>query len=179
MSELNWNEALKGWKVTFSIGHRPSDRWEVYTPKGCGGVVAVDSVTDWTVRELLDRMSAAPIAEPSPWTGGGLPPVGTVCEVNDQRSESWTKVDSILAHAHTAGRDVAVFQIGDYIAFSPADRFRPIRTPEQIAEEERKAAYKGMLHDLAAVLGISNIDERECDVLHALVEAGYRKAGDA
>lgn len=142
MSDIDWNSALKGWEVKFSHDG-PGVRWFVGKPSGYSNVVTCREVDNHVVSDLLDQMARASIAtptEPSPWTGDGLPPVGGVCEVNDQRSGSWTKVDSILAHAHTAGRDVALFQIGDYIAYSPADRFRPIRTPEQIAEEERKAA---------------------------------------
>lgn len=113
------------------------------------------------------------------WTGDGLPPVGEVCEVNDQRSGSWTKVDSILAHAHTAGRDVAVFQIGDYIAYSPADRFRPIRTPEQIAEEERVAAVDEMINAVSKANPQCITIAQARITCMALYDAGYRKAGDA
>lgn len=170
MSELNWNEALKGWKVTFSIGHRPSDRWEVYTPKGCGGVVAVDSVTDWTVRELLDRMSATPVVEPSPWTGDGLPPVGTVCE--------WFSEDYGWLGGRVVGHDgsVSVISHNDGYTGCHPHQVRPIRTPEQIAEEERKAAVMEIAKTVHAWIP-SSVDSMFA--AHAIWDAGYRKAGDA
>lgn len=164
MSELNWNEALKGWKVTFSIGHRPSDRWEVYTPKGCGGVVGVDSVADWTVRELLDRMSAAPVAELTPWTGDGLPPVGVEVEWHECQQTGWQRVTVLAYHGDEAW--IAPAGKPSIVVGNPAN-FRPIRTPEQIAEEERNAA----------IVEIGRLFSEGGPA--AIYFAGYRKAGDA
>lgn len=111
------------------------------------------------------------------WNGTGLPPVGTVCEVD--YCEQWHQCE-VIAHFQQRVGMVAAFTVdmGDGAkaldAFG-AEYFRPIRTHEQIAAEERDMAYRGMIDDLASVMGISNIDQRECDVLHALVGAGYRK----
>ena len=69
------------------------------------------------------------------WDGTGLPPVGTVCEVEDEDG-NWHEC-RILAHY----LDDAVFSPdpdyphGAYDGL-PAGRFRPIRAPEQIASEE-------------------------------------------
>ncbi|MDG9785249.1 hypothetical protein [Metapseudomonas otitidis] len=115
------------------------------------------------------------VEKPFVWTGDGLPPVGVEVEWHECQQTGWQRVTVLAYHGDEAW--IAPAGKPSIVVGNPAN-FRPIRTPEQIAEEERNAAYKGMLHDLAAVLGISNIDERECDVLHALVDAGYRKAGD-
>lgn len=85
------------------------------------------------------------------WNGEGLPPVGCECEVNDERTDSWSLVDSVLAHACVHGRDVAVFQIADYIGYSPTDRFRPIRTE---AERRRESSVD-------AICDILRVD-RDC-----------------
>lgn len=90
----------------------------------------------WEVGKCLeeqDKVIQYRIHKQHGWNGEGLPPIGCECEVNDERTDSWSLVDSVLAHACVYGRDVAVFQIADYIAFSPADRFRCIRP-----EAERK-----------------------------------------
>lgn len=124
---------------------------------------AVMSITDEQIAEIPRQ----PV-----WSGDGLPPVGTTCE-------AW--------HNGSAQGVVEVRYAGDFMVLWNVElkheqcsaakdySFRPIRTPEQIAAEERDKAYRGMIDDLAAVMGISNIDQRECDVLHALVDAGYRK----
>ncbi|WP_288659500.1 MULTISPECIES: hypothetical protein [Pseudomonas] len=82
----------------------------------------------------------------SKWNGpeDGLPPVGTVCELQDA-----TEV-RILAHTKRAGAPVAVYQCTDSesIEAYTASFFRPIRTPEQIAAEERDKAIKEMADDL-------------------------------
>lgn len=134
----------------------------------------------WTTDSALDIYQDTFIIKPAEdrkvvWDGNGLPPVGTVCEIK-HASLGWTQCEIVAHKTNDGGTKYAIAWIdSNTLDQSQGLRFRPIRTPEQIAEEERKAAYKGMLHDLAAVLGISNIDERECDVLHILVEAGYRK----
>ncbi len=105
------------------------------------------------------------------WSGEGLPPVGSDCEVNDERVGLWAKVDEVLAHSRIAGKDVAVFQIGDYIAYSPADRFRPLRTPEQIAEEARDREVDEMI----TLIGDVGDNPSWPDIAATLHEAGYRK----
>jgi hypothetical protein len=82
-----------------------------------------------------------------PWTGEGLPPVGTVCEHQPYKDqEGWRKVE-IIAHKNT-GLPVAVFwdEVGQRATYSSHEAFRPVRTPKQIAVEEREAALEEMTH---------------------------------
>lgn len=113
------------------------------------------------------------------WSGAGLPGVGSTCEVNDERTGLWAPVDSVLAHAHVHGRDVAVFQIGDYIGYSPADRFRPARTPEQIAAEEREKARTEVLNAMTEGGKLSDETEEQWQyrlkVVGEMLDLGYRK----
>jgi len=96
-----------------------------------------------------------------PWTGTGLPPVGTVCRIPDNAScgndflKQFEGLEiKIIAHNLSKnGTEVAVFR---YEASNGAERyhalcdnpdfpnFEPIRTPEHIAAEERKAAIDAM-----------------------------------
>jgi hypothetical protein len=130
-----------------------------------------------------DDLSTMPrlIARPVPWNGEGLPPVGTICafcRFPATPEAEWQKVKIVAHWSEGLQVPVAVFMS---TSFAPqadqaiAECFRPIRTAEQIEAEERDAAYKGMVDDLSAAIGISNINRRECDVMHALAEAGYRK----
>lgn len=102
------------------------------------------------------------------WNGEGLPPIGCDCEVNDERTDSWSLVGSVLAHACVHGRDVAVFQIADYIGYSPTDRFRPIRTE---AERKREEVSVALFYAI-------NWNHQDGPVSESRME-DYRKAYDA
>ena len=105
------------------------------------------------------------------WSGEGLPPVGVVCEVD--WCEEWHKCE-VIAHFQQRCGMVAAFtvEISDGVkslyAFG-ADSFRPIRTPEQIAADEREAAILDMER-------ICRIGDFGSGGLAALYDAGYRKA---
>ena len=117
---------------------------------------------------------------PKPWTGEGLPPVGTVCEwagPNSDGPDGWVFTESKVV-AYTDCKAFVIMQKqGCWPVVNHVNncQFRPIRTPEQIKAEEREQAYQTMVADLSAAIGLSNIDIRECDVLHALADAGWRK----
>lgn len=81
-------------------------------------------------------------AEPE-WTGEGLPPVGMDCEWKGITRNGWAKV-SIIAHGKEEGDFVAIAQAENEVVLGASDRFRLIRTPEQIAAEKRDAAIKEM-----------------------------------
>lgn len=79
-----------------------------------------------------------PVERPAePWTGGGLPPVGTDCEMYYGPGYEAVR---ILAH----DEDRAVFRYltglkkGGYgAATAEADTFRPMRTAEELAREAK------------------------------------------
>ena len=81
-------------------------------------------------------------AEPE-WTGEGLPPAGMDCEWKGITRNGWAKV-SIIAHGKEEGDFVAIAQAENEVVLGASDRFRLIRTPEQIAAEKRDAAIKEM-----------------------------------
>lgn len=129
-------------------------------------------------------------AESSPaWVGVGLPPIGIDVEVLSEYSHP--RFDRfigqqvhIVAHDVINGDPVAVFRMPidgddaeqDYHAMV-AKSFRPIRTPEQIAADERERQVKSMLDfDLLnpkADIGVGMLSRKEfCE---ALYDAGYRK----
>ena len=103
------------------------------------------------------------------WNGEGLPPVGTVCEVQTWVNREWRKT-TVLAHhlgfaVHswsTDGDDIEV-------EVAPAADFRPIRTPEQIAAEEQEKIEEEIQR--ICVDGENN----GVPFFRALYDAGYRK----
>jgi hypothetical protein len=109
---------------------------------------------------------------PAPWTGEGLPPVGTVCEWHGPNS------DGPNGWVYTASRVVAYTEDHLFVCMQAPScwpvvqridncEFRPIRTPEQIAAEEIETIFKWMVNR-DSERGLRGIAED----LHA---DGYRK----
>jgi hypothetical protein len=106
------------------------------------------------------------------WTGEGLPPVGTVCEFNDGCGGGYKKVEVMYVSAMTVlvkfdgspNEDVEG-------AYSPHESlyFRPIRTPEQIAAEEREA----VINEMVTVINGAHAEGKT--LAQAMYDAGYRK----
>lgn len=98
------------------------------------------------------------------WNGEGRPPVGTVCEYQTTSwpAEQW-EVREIRYisdyHVVTAEEDGVERSVCAEIA-----RFRPIRTPEQIAAEERVKACQQWLDNIATAYGADVADKCE-DIL--------------
>lgn len=95
----------------------------------------------------------------APWNGEGLPPVGTVCEiVADNPHEIFAHHMGapvrIIAHdIDSEGDTVAVYAWDDGEGCNEyhgllAECFRPLRTAEQIAADEREAAVAAALSDI-------------------------------
>ena len=135
-------QVMGGWKVWYQ------GFWQTATPAYSG--IDVDSF----------------VSRPKPWYGQGLPPVGTICEVRDQGA--WHKVkiigkdeDGYLVYRSNEWRDHPYDG-----CFTPED-FRPIRTPEQIAAEEREKA----IHEIEDL--IAGYSYGKCAEI--LYQAGYRR----
>lgn len=80
------------------------------------------------------------------WDGDSLPPVGIECEHSDSENKNdspdggWKKVKIVGHHQFHADEYVcAIWVSGVEVSYSSAgEHFRPIRTQEQIAAEERE-----------------------------------------
>lgn len=99
------------------------------------------------------------------WDGQGLPPVGTNCEYRS--SDGWLQCE-VVAHRNNA----AVVLDHHYEAdFVPRQDLRPIRTPEQIAAEEREKAINQMISDA----GYVDPKIGTFVAMRNLYDAGYRR----
>jgi len=122
------------------------------------------------------------------WVEGELPPVGTVCEFaggEDDPNDPFDKdlkegaVVTIIAHFRSSSYDIAVFTFRSMNAnrgsFSVEQGlhgcFRPRRTPEQIAAEEREKAIAEMCNDA----GKPDMPVRSRGQAAMLYDAGWRK----
>ena len=101
------------------------------------------------------------------WTGEGLPPAGTVCEWHPNQ-DGWVQVE-ILGHN---GEETWFRRAGESISETCLRMafFRPIRTPEQIAAEERDKT----IEDMRKQIGFEKPFLGPCPVA-ALYDLGYRK----
>lgn len=117
---------------------------------------------------------------PTLWDGKGLPPVGVPIEAKHKNAQpDWARPGFYETVIVAIGKQLVIFEadgngsekvgkLSDYI-------FRPIRTTEQIAAEERAATIKTILAD-AGVTDSAWNDDPEAEVwAAALYDAGYRK----
>lgn len=104
----------------------------------------------------------------------GLQPVNCFCETLDEDADCWVKVE-IYAHTEFMGESHACAKNGTDMFYGLAHDFRPIKTAEQLAEEEKVAAIAEMRAVLMAASDRKSVTLVECLATVALYEAGYRK----
>ncbi|ERW65336.1 hypothetical protein [Pseudomonas aeruginosa] len=99
------------------------------------------------------------------WDGQGLPPVGTVCEY---RHMIWPEYRPCEIRYISEESLVAYDDAQEQLYRTCDMLFRPIRTPEQIAAEEREKAVGDMAMSIQGV-------PYQYPTLYALYDAGYRR----
>lgn len=173
--DIDWSKAPEG-----ATGYAPKvERWEnpLWYKKDSEGVLYFTNAAEagpW------QKSNCPPdnIIWRKEWPEEGLPPVGTVCEFKSAGHHSDPEYQWCIYHG--------LMSCGGYIVeyhhhtspgmttcapFDPAlTSFRPIRTPEQIAAEEREKA----IDEMAAIYK-SNYEGHVKDGCQALYDAGYRK----
>lgn len=121
------------------------------------------------------------------WSGEGLPPVGVRCEAaiphtsgpDNERSFIWIE-GSVIAYYEIKGKTYAWFSEDDGFYPPGVFEFRPIRTPEQIAADEREAAISALVEEMKAKrYALEDTDVSPSEIARhyaqALYDAGYRK----
>lgn len=106
-----------------------------------------------------------------PWSGQGLPPVGTLCEwhgPNSDGPDGWVYTESNVVAYTDDGLFICMQKPGCWPVVQRLDNceFRPLRTPEQIAAEERAKAIEEMC------FAVETLTVKQAK---ALYEAGYRR----
>ena len=181
MSEIDWDEAPE-WADKYGAAGPQSlrvwfnkDQYVYFDDAGRKPLRFGD-----TEAFARDRDQFTVIAErPSPaWSGDGLPPVGLRCEAaiphtsgpDNERSFIWIE-GSVIAYYEIKGKTYAWFAEDD--GFYPPNvlEFRPIRTPEQIAADEREQA----LREACEIVGCAPGSMYGIEVVNKLIDAGYRK----
>jgi len=192
MSGIDWSKAPADAHAGSAGNHQMFAAW--YRKDGNGQVQQIcegAGVKDWmwmggrTDFPIPHELRPA-LIKPEGWTGKGLPPVGTVVEVvspgyhHDRFARFIGKEVTIVAHDVIEGDPVAVFRMAiegfaseqDYHALI-AGCFRPIKTPEQIAEDERLSAMRPLTDLILSRIDIGHIDAS--GLAGFIHDAGYRK----
>lgn len=162
-NKIDWSKAPEGATHRGAINWFKSDGEKVYTFDG-----AVWHPVSWEIWQLAP-FAKRPSIHADEWSGEGLPPVGVVCEYRICDGP-WYKCEIRYTFKRPDGGVIAYCQHLDHeqALYASYCCFRPIRTPEQIAADERESAVNGMLcYD---ALGGSRRGLAE-----ALYDAGYRK----
>ena len=102
------------------------------------------------------------------WDGEGLPHVNCFCETLDEDINCWVKVE-IYSHTEFMGEAHACAKNGTDMFYGLAHEFRPIKTAEQLAEEEREDAANKMFQRFG---GIGGLTKKQCIWV---ISEGYRK----
>lgn len=102
------------------------------------------------------------------WSGEGLPPAGLLVENNLHG------LVMVLAHGIFRGGDVVICQGDDTIITCTPDTLSPIRTAEQIADDERKQQIIEMIDSFGLDTAIWGRDA-VMEICGHLWEKGYRK----
>lgn len=172
MSLIDWSQAPQGAThfgaendFYFSAWYKvEGEQILAYTEDGSAWREATDSCVFPKVSSLTAR--------PEQWSGEGLPPVGVPVEYRRRLAPNnkWYPTQiNFLSGQHVIYCD----SDGDEVRDNPVDiEFRPIRTPEQIAAEDREEAITAMM----ALNPDENPNQSLCKWLcQALYDAGYRK----
>lgn len=156
MKEIDWSKAPEG--ATHFRHDDPQCSWRMLKD----GVWHAWFGGKWmTVTGSAEHL----YVERQTWSGEGLPPVGEIIEWLDG------KFLKAVVVGHHQGAVVAVDDDDPrrvFIGKKPC--YRPFRTPEQIAAEERRAA----ILEMKGHLSFSDYREAEQHCA-ALYDAGYRK----
>lgn len=163
---IDWSKAPEGaTHAAFTGGPGGHHVWYMIRDDGYDFVYSTDMERGF--RKGTGSPGHSPLIErPSGWNGEGLPPVGEVIEWLDG------EFLPVVVVGHHQGAVVAVDQNDPrrvFIGKKPC--YRPLRTPEQIAAEEREATVQQMIQDI----GVSDTDGWDHLRCAALYDAGYRK----
>ncbi|HHO8100703.1 TPA: hypothetical protein ACRXTU_000262 [Pseudomonas aeruginosa] len=158
-----------GWEACWY--KKDGDKWLVMNCARLEKRGHMEWIVDYSEVDKFVPLLVPRSAFSSEWNGQGLPPVGITCE-------SWRsgvrRIIKILGHGdeyifvrQDDGREI-LLSIGD------GREFRPCRTPEQIAAEEREKAIDAMLDlDPPHESGFIMTSRRQfCEILF---DAGYRR----
>lgn len=177
MTQIDWSKAPEG---ATHYGPAVEGEWLECWHKNVNGKWLgwlTDGDTRWSTAGNSNSRIKQFIPRPQEWTGSGLPPVGTVCEFNGAGAacpyDPWHPDlkdgdhVTIIAYFNDSVGEIAAFTFkarNENIASIQVEQarpgaFRPIRTPAQLAAEEREKAIEFMMQ-MTSSLGHSDVSKK-------------------
>ena len=129
--------------------------------------ISSENLSAWDLIERPKKQEA--------WDGEGLPPVGTVCDMHID-DFGWI-TGTVVVHIDL-DEPTAVAHNGEEVFHGNASDFRPIKTAEQLAEEERDKARTEVLNAMTSkTMGFETEDQwqQRMKVVGEMLDMGYRK----
>jgi hypothetical protein len=171
MTEIDWSKAPEG--ATHYYAGLDSCICRHWIKSACNERHWMDTggeMSQWR-RDPAPVDLSLTVCRPSPiWSGTGLPPVGMILQVAPRFKQELGTVKVVgfngrsIVCVRTDGDD-----IGSYRGFLP-DELIAIRTPEQIAADEREAA----ITEFCELIGRNGTDFVRA-TLARIYDAGYRR----
>ena len=191
MKEPDWEKAPEGATHALTTGPKwdgsPSVSGEIrYAVKQGKSYVEVGDPL-YAAFCMGERSWVVISKRPVAWTGEGLPPVGTVCEYRCGYVEQPYEYSECRIIAHFEGESGHALAAFTYVAHDGVIQlgrgapslFRPIRTPEQIAAEERlhsvRNACTAIADTLDSLRGKTKVERAALAVVEAMIDAGYTR----
>jgi len=185
MSEIDWSNAPEEATHYLMEQEKPNREYWIKQTLGmfyfCRLGYEAYGFRPWVCdfQRFLPSMVARP-AKAQAWSGEGLPPVGVVCEYN-LKAGPWFKCEIRYVLDKDQDPEADGWQAviwcphleKEQMAKASSFNFRPIRTPEQIAADERNKACDRMY---GVILDNVPEDRRKngSDIVEALYDAGLR-----
>jgi hypothetical protein len=138
---------------------------------GAESFLFFDVPTDGFMLNQTVFVEGRPATQPAAWNGECRPPVGVSCEAKSMArgvERDWFNATVLYSSPYTVVLDD--YQAGEFVAHPATMHFRPIRTPEQIAADERSKYCDRIF----GVLTSATRAENRSDMAEALYDAGLR-----
>lgn len=180
MSQVDWSKAPE-WAKKLGTNPHGENAW--LGDEGYSYLLGNGGVVSWSY-ETAFAYTAFQIIETRPvlWTGEGLPPVGVVCEVLWDSQLGIYVAAAVLAHDEagavyrfTSGERKGEYQSEQQDYYKGLPKFRPLRTPEQIAAEDRKLQREQLAYLIAGYMGFDDPREVDTKLAAYIFDHDYRK----
>ncbi len=167
-TEIDWSKAPE-WAKKLGTNPHGENAW--LGDEGYSYLLGNGGVVSWSY-ETAFAYTAFKIIEvrPAEWSGEGLPPVGTVCDIKIKGVSVWCPAKILFCQDNALVISWRAEGVAHPTTLDSVE-IRPIRTPEQIAEDEKQRAVSEMEAQIAK-WGLASDYNGMCQ---ALYDAGYRK----
>jgi hypothetical protein len=179
METIDWSKAPEGATHYLKEPDAPRREYWVKVEKDglgfCRFGFEPDGFRPWAVdyERFLAFMIPRPPTQPA-WSGEGLPPAG--CKVEYLTYGNEWKGGTYVGQFN--GQMVCGCDDSGVVGVVGSGQLRPIRTPEQIAAEEREAAVAMACADISQAMQAMTgcvITDSAVKVIRAMIDEGYRK----